>query len=275
MDKRLKKQIIVGAVVGVVFVLIIILLIIAIKPSATCFDGKQNQNETGIDCGGSCAKQCVVAYDPEIKFAKFFKVGQNSVDMVAEVSNKNYSLASDYIPYTFTLYDQAGQTLATKSGNFYILPGKSRFVIEQNIFVSRDPAKVDFKLGSIKWNDMATLVPNQNMQDINNIQLLNQDPALQKDPLGNPQLFSNMVNQSFYDFDLIEIDLVAYDANNNIIADGQTFIRTVKANEKRVFSITWPKNSLSASPVKFDVRATTNIFNPDNFLNQSGGSRPF
>ncbi len=275
MDKRLRKQVVVGAIVGVVFVLLVILLSMLIKPVATCSDGKKNQGEAGIDCGGSCSKQCVVAYDPEIKFVKFFKVGQNSVDMVAEVSNKNYSLASDYIPYAFTLYDQAGQTLATKSGNFYILPGKSRFVIEQNIFVSRDPVKVDFKLGNIKWNDMATLVPNQNMQDINNIQLLNQDPAPQKDALGNPQLFSNIVNRSFYDFDLIEIDLVAYDVNNNIIADGQTFIRTVKANEKRVFSITWPKDSLSAVPVKFDVRATTNIFSPDNFLNQSGSGRPF
>ncbi|PIZ00074.1 hypothetical protein COY62_04545 [bacterium (Candidatus Howlettbacteria) CG_4_10_14_0_8_um_filter_40_9] len=113
------------------------------------------------------------------------------------------------------------------------------------------------------------------MQDINNIQLLNQDPLLQKDALGNPQLFSNIVNQSFYDFDLIEIDVVAYDAGNNIVADGQTFIRTVKANEKRVFSITWPKNTLSAMPIRFDVRASTNIFNSDNFLNQSGGSRPF
>ena len=148
-------------------------------------------------------------------------------------------------------------------------------MIEQNIFVSRDPAKVDFKLGSIKWGEIATFVQNQNMQDINNIQLLNQDPALQKDALGNLQLFSNIVNRSFYDFDLIEIDLVAYDASNNIIASGQTFIRTVKANEKRVFSITWPKNTLSAMPVKFDVRAVTNVFNPDNFLNQPDNVQPF
>ena len=130
-------------------------------------------------------------------------------------------------------------------------------------------------MGSIKWSDMATLVPNQNIQDINSIQLFNQDPVLQKDSLGDPQLFSHIVNQSFYDFDLIEIDLVAYDSNNNMVADGQTFIRTVKSNEKRIFSITWPKSTLGAMPVRFDVRATTNIFNPDNFLNQSGTVHPF
>jgi hypothetical protein len=275
MDQRLRKQIIVGVVVGAIFVLLAFLLIMLIKPAATCFDGKQNQNEKGIDCGGPCAKQCITIYDPEIKFVKFFKVGQNNVDIVAEVSNKNYSLASDYIPYTFNLYDQAGQILATGSGSFYILPGKSRFVIEPNIFVSHDPARVDFKLGGIKWNDITTLVPNQNIQDINNIQLLNQDPVLQNDALGNPQLSSNIVNQSPYNFGSIEIDVVAYDDGNNIVADGQTFIYTVKANEKRAFHITWPKNTLSVMPTRFDVRASTNIFNPDNFLNQSGGSRPF
>ena len=25
---------------------------------ATCQDGRQNQNEEGIDCGGSCASAC-------------------------------------------------------------------------------------------------------------------------------------------------------------------------------------------------------------------------
>ena len=41
-------------------ILVIVLIIIApyLRSDPTCFDGKQNGNEEGIDCGGSCDLIC-------------------------------------------------------------------------------------------------------------------------------------------------------------------------------------------------------------------------
>ena len=68
------------------------------RPDPTCFDKVQNQDETGVDCGGVCAAECAVTYNPEslgIVDTTFVPGGDKDVyDVVAKIHNPNDELGS-------------------------------------------------------------------------------------------------------------------------------------------------------------------------------------
>jgi hypothetical protein len=55
----MKRQLFYALVVlGVVAVLVVVLGFVFFYKAPTCIDGKMNQNEEGVDCGGVCVKVC-------------------------------------------------------------------------------------------------------------------------------------------------------------------------------------------------------------------------
>ena len=68
MDWRLRKQIISGLVIFLILFLISYLIFLTIRGpvAASCFDGKKNQGEEGIDCGGPCPP-CELKYAEPLK----------------------------------------------------------------------------------------------------------------------------------------------------------------------------------------------------------------
>ena len=55
-----KRQIIyLALVVGFFIFVTTVFLFFLLYETPTCFDGKQNQEEIGIDCGGPCVRLCV------------------------------------------------------------------------------------------------------------------------------------------------------------------------------------------------------------------------
>ena len=65
MSYKSRKQFFYGIIYLVIFGLIGAGIYFALtSKEATCFDGIQNQNEEGVDCGGSC-NTCKTCYDSE------------------------------------------------------------------------------------------------------------------------------------------------------------------------------------------------------------------
>ncbi len=110
--KRLTKQIIYGS--GYAAILFFILFGIYntfIKPAPTCSDGKQNQSETSIDCGGPC---------PACEIRELFnlKVDQNQIKYFPadpdkkttafyfELKNLNINYGADFFYYYLDLYNK-------------------------------------------------------------------------------------------------------------------------------------------------------------------------
>ncbi len=120
-----RRRVIVLTVVGAVILAFLITVGIAtFYKTPTCTDNKQNQDETGIDCGGACSYLCrEEQLPPTILFTKAIQNGEGRTDVVALVENKNVAAAAKGVPYRLTLYG-ADQTLIQQvTGTLDLPPG--------------------------------------------------------------------------------------------------------------------------------------------------------
>jgi hypothetical protein len=100
----------------------------------SCTDGKQNQNETGVDCGGVCSQYCIadLASVPLVfEEVVLLPYTENSSDGLGKVTNPNGRAALKNASYTFTVYSEGGEVLATQKGELSLLP-KDRGSKKQN-----------------------------------------------------------------------------------------------------------------------------------------------
>src|SRR3989344_7111281 len=73
-----------------------------LNKAPSCIDNKQNGNETGIDCGGSCAKACLTQVDQvSVLWARAFKVVSGHYNAIAYLENHNKNTAINKINYRF------------------------------------------------------------------------------------------------------------------------------------------------------------------------------
>src|SRR4051812_16297533 len=97
-------------------ILIAFLLIVIALPSyyfiyqpPSCSDGKQNQSEQGVDCGGPCTVLCpALALDPVVYWARFFPSTPGNYSVASYIENPNLGSYALNVPYTFRGYDSEG-----------------------------------------------------------------------------------------------------------------------------------------------------------------------
>src|SRR3989344_7537239 len=76
------------------------------KP-AICFDGTQNGDERGVDCGGSCALICPMdAKAPVVLWTRAFQVAPGIYTAAAYVENRNVGAGAHKVKYSFQLRDE-------------------------------------------------------------------------------------------------------------------------------------------------------------------------
>ena len=101
-----RKLIIIGVLVLVVIILAGAGGYFFFHKAPSCIDGIQNQNEEGIDCGGSCTYLCTASEaEPSVRFARTFSPLPGRTDVIAYVDNPNTNAAAKQAPYKIELYD--------------------------------------------------------------------------------------------------------------------------------------------------------------------------
>ena len=112
------------------------------RVAPSCDDGKRNQDELGIDCGGACALICPGrAKDITILWSKVFPVRIGVYDVVAYIENPNFDMSAPSLPYVVKLFDASGSIIAEESGVTYALPSE-RFVIFRGHVLTGDKVAV-------------------------------------------------------------------------------------------------------------------------------------
>lgn len=113
-DKR-RFYIIGGAVlIGLTLLLGVVFAVIYKVPS--CADGKQNQDESGVDCGGSCQYLCnAEVEEPRVTFARAITTNGRT-DVIAYVENRNRSAEAKSASYAVEVFSEDGTLLGTRKG---------------------------------------------------------------------------------------------------------------------------------------------------------------
>jgi len=240
------------------------------KVEPTCFDGIQNQEEKGVDCEGPCETICLESLDP-LRITKSFliPIGENDYDFVALVNNSNLIHGSGEVEYELRLKDSSGGTIKTVNGKFDILPGQSRYVFVSPIETTTMVVDVEMKIIEPNWQQLTDF-------GVGDIRLVVRRKDFSETREGNifAKVEGIMINESEFDFDRVEVLVVLFDADDNVVAAGITNIRTFLSNEESFYEVSWFR-PLEGIVSQVEVQATTNAFENLNFLRRYGKDEQF
>ncbi|MBU2220918.1 hypothetical protein KKD81_03210 [Patescibacteria group bacterium] len=221
---------IIGGAAALGIVLLSALVFSVVYETPSCSDQKQNQGETGVDCGGACAKLCAIALDaPRVSFARTLAHPNGRTDVIAYIENRNREAQAKRAAYTIELYDENGLQLLTKAGTID-LPAQSIVPIFEpaiyagvlnatRVFISFDEDMI--------WTEPKKefLVPR----------------ILRADFISGeqPRVVAELENDSPHPFYNVRVVATAFDIDGNAIAASQTVVREVppRGNAEAVF--TW------------------------------------
>lgn len=222
----------------------IILLLLAVfsivfsffyKPP-TCFDGLQNGDETGVDCGGSCVKLCQNAFIP-IKVswggAKFEEVAPSVYNLASYIENPNTNVAALNVPYKISVFDNKGVFITDRIGMINVPAHRNVLVFYPSVNVSkRIPARATFEfMDEPQWfksHDSlagALVVVDKKYEENEN----------------NSSLEITLENKSLLPLRDVEIGVVLYDKDKNTIGFSKTVVDEIKPKGGREMApFTWP-----------------------------------
>jgi hypothetical protein len=259
MNRVAKRQIIIGIYVFA-FIMLISGVYMITRPDPTCFDGKLNQNEKNIDCGGVCAPcpEELIGKDLVVTNATVVYGGENAYDVIAEVHNPNPLFGGKKVFYTMTLTDVSGKEIASRRGETFILPNENKYLVQVNIEAMDAPSDVDVSVDRVDWVQFTNF-------DSPQIVVRNQRFGLIDGPLGYAEAIGLVSNESPYDFHNVIINVILLDERGVPIAANTTVQNTLEAHSKREFRLTWP-DMFPGTITSTEMQAEANVFDSLNFM---------
>ena len=227
------------------------LLVVAVLPAylifykaPTCFDGKQNGGEKGIDCGGSCVKLCRSQYlDPNIIWARVIEVKPGLYNALAYIENPNIDAGADSISYIFKIKDSDGVLIYEKNGKTFIPPNKFFAVFEDGIPAGKKiPAKAIFEFTS------GAIWKNQENKEAG-INILKKTISREE---FSPRVDATLENATLESISDIEAVAIVYGEDENALGFSRTFIDKLNKGESQNIAFTWPE-PFASNIVKIEI----------------------
>ncbi len=265
---HLSSRLIRRVVIGVIFLAIFGLTGLGFKkvttPTPTCTDGIKNGQEEGVDCGlAACGTYCEPKLDPpKVINTKLIKTGTRNYDFIAEIQNPHAQFGASEVDYKLSFLGSADNVLASQSGMFYILPGETKHLVITNVLTDKDIQKTDFKVLSAVW---------QKLDSLSGMNFVIKDKKYTKLNDGGTALDATILNDSDFDFEQADVDVVLYNSDNDVTAVNHSDIRTFLAGTVRAFKVTWPF-TIRDKIEKIEIFPTTNLFLNSNFIKAYGST---
>lgn len=199
----------------------------------SCTDGKLNQAEIGIDCGGPCSILCKAeALGLITKWQQSFRVKDGIYNSIAYVENPNLDSGLDEISYRFKLYDTQNVLIYERTGKMFVPPKKIFGIFEDNIITgSRIPAHTLFEfLGTPIWQRRFGSEPTLAISD-----------KVIASQNGLPRLTASINNKSGANVYNIEVVAIVYDGSDNAVAVSKTIVDTLERGKSASLIFTWPE----------------------------------
>lgn len=200
----------------------------------TCFDGKQNGLERGIDCGGSCSLLCSgQALAPLVKWNRFFEIVPGLYNVVAYVENQNTNAGTSQLAYKFTLYDRNNAILAEKTGSIALRPKEVIPITTTGLNTGKlIPARMSFEiLNEIVWEKASPRQP----------VIVTKDQEL-KFVDDSPRVTAILDNVGYANVTDINTVVILYDKEGNAVGVSSTYVDEIVANRSKNIQFTWPQN---------------------------------
>jgi hypothetical protein len=225
-----------------------------LNKAPTCTDGKQNGDETGLDCGGSCPSACLAQVNKvSVVWARAFRVIPGRYNAVAYLVNHNKNSAVEKINYRFRFADANNVYIGKREGSTFIPPGSNFAIFEPGIDIGNSvPFYVNFEFTQTpEWLQVSEEKINQLKILISNIQL--------RDETTLPRMSATIKNNSLFTVPNVDVVTILYDKEGNAISTSRTYLSELKPLQTSDISFTW-QEPFSGTVVAKEIIPMYNIF---------------
>ncbi len=243
MANRRIKQLFYGLFYLLILALIAGGVYLSVRPAPSCSDGKLNQAEVGIDCGGPACLPCAIGRLKPIKALppQFFGL-DGTVTALLEFQNPNSGYGAKSFRYELTLYDRAGSPLKTIGDSSFIYAAEIKTIVLPALEIDmRLVARGEVGIRDPLWEEAGKFPK----------------PPVETREVTTREEMSGIAVQGLArnsnPFGLSRLNIFAVVADNSglFINGSRTFVADLKPFEERFFKITIPIRSGEISSVDF------------------------
>lgn len=220
-----------------------VIFIATIYKAPSCFDNVQNQDESGIDCGGSCSKLCTAQVQPPtVLFTKAFSNGFGGTNVVALVQNQNTNAYAKAVPYALTVYAADQTIIYSAKGTVDLPPSTSVPIFVSGIQTGNQvPSRVFLSIDSAAPDWQRAITDTRVIPVVSNTTIAGTAAA--------PTITSTLTNPSTTVLSNVLVVVMVRDAAGNVIAASQTVVPTIGSlgSAQALFTWTSPFTALPAS----------------------------
>jgi len=236
-QRNRKKMTIIAIPIGII-VLMIALVVIFNLPNASCFDERQNGNETGIDCGGSCVA-CGIKYARNLEIigeVSILEVTSDAIETIVRVRNPNteYGVKFDY---QVKFLDSFGQIKDTVNAQSFIYPSSAKYLVIPKIEGKKSEivkAEVIFNEESFQW--FASNKTSKDLFGVYDVQTQFLEDA--KNP-GYLKVVGKINNKMSYNFSSVNMTILVYSKIGELLNAVETQLDGLNSNTTEQFEYTW------------------------------------
>lgn len=228
----LRRRIIYLAIVLVALGIVAASLYLFFQPVPSCGDGKRNQDELGVDCGGSCPKVCPSEILPlKPVWSRLFKVAANKYDIAALVKNPNLNHGAQSVNYAFRIWDKNNLLINITRGEAFLNPKEDLVLFVSRADVGKhEPSRIALELDlSPVWQKIDREPP----------KLVISGKRFTNEP--TPRLSALVQNDSLTPLKDVQFFAVISDQEQNAIAVSSTLVDELLPGATRDLVFTWPE----------------------------------
>lgn len=250
-----RRQFAYGGSLFLFFVLIagaIVLRTTRVEP--TCFDGKKNGKEVGVDCGGSCLQYCPNELEqPKVRWVRSFEVSPGVVHAVAYIEHSYPGAAARRAAYQFKLYDEKNSLITERVGETVIGPMGRTAIVETLIPTGNSQVAVTRFV-------FTTPVPWEKVPTTYSQIVIKTDRTVLERFDGGTRLTATLENKSRTAFTSMDVVALLYDKNGNTVTVSKTVVPSLPALDTKVVYFTWPTSIDPSSITRIEIVPRINPF---------------
>jgi len=207
-----------------------------------------NQDEIGIDCGGSCDRFCADSMrNPVVRWSRVLAVRSGWVDAVAFIENPNPSGGLREMEYVFRLYDAKNSPVAEKRGRTFLNPGEKFALYEPNIAVGTTiPVRAYLEISEPQdgflWRKPSIQIGKPNLSI----------RTKEFDAISRNRATALVGNDALTDGKNITIVAILYDVEEQVFGASSTFVDVLRGGSELPIVFTWP-NQFAETPTTFEL----------------------
>lgn len=231
MEHRTLKQILYGSgYLLFIFLIIAGVYFVWLKPAPTCSDGRRNQNETGVDCGGVCAScEIKTLFPMETSWSRYFSAGSKTI-LAAEIKNPNSNYGANNFSYTFDVYNSSGEKIYTLTKDSFIYAGEIKYLVEAGVNINPENInKIEFSFSDPNWKSKDEFSkPEIQTREI-------------KTEAAQPVSASGLaINNNAFNLSKINVIAFLFNKEGSRISVSKTELDNIKAFEEKFFRVAFP-----------------------------------